>query len=74
MATDIGLTPSVGDPFMQAWERAVAAYFQGDFGRALEQVDAADTLVPGLWDVHRLRFLLKDLEEFRREITPTQTP
>ena len=74
MAKDIGLVPSVGDPFMEAWEQAVSAYFQGDFVRALERVGAADKLFPGLWDVHRLRFLLKDLEEFRREITPTQTP
>lgn len=74
MAKDIGLAPSTGDPFMQAWEQAVAAYFQGDFDRALERVDATDKLVPGLWDVHRLRFLLKDLKEFQREITPIQTP
>ena len=44
MATDIGLKPSTGDPFMQAWEQAVAAYFQGDFGRAMDRLEAADKL------------------------------
>jgi len=73
MAKDIGLAPSTGDPFMQAWEQAVAAYFQGDFGRALDGVEAADKLFPGLWDVQRLRFLLKDLEEFQRELTPPRS-
>jgi S1-C subfamily serine protease len=70
MAKDIGLAPSTGDPFMQAWEQAVAAYFQGDFRRAMEQLEAADKLVPGLWDVQRLRFLLRDLLEFQAEIMP----
>ena len=56
------------------WPRAVAAYFQGDFDRALERVEAADKLMPGLWDVHRLRVLLKDLEEFQKELTPARTP
>ncbi len=70
MAKDIGLTPSTGDPFMQVWGRAIAAYFQGDFDRALEGVEEADKLFPGLWDVQRLRFLLTDLEEFQRELTP----
>ena len=73
MAKDIGLAPSTGDPFMQAWEQAVAAYFQGDFGRALDGVEAAEKLFPGLWDVQRLRFLLKDLEEFQRELTPPRS-
>jgi S1-C subfamily serine protease len=74
MAKDIRLMPSVGDPFMQAWEQAVAAYFQGDFERAAERVEAADKLVPGLWDVQRLRVLLKDLEEFQRENMPVRPP
>jgi len=73
MAKDIGLAPSTGDPFMQAWEQAVAAYFQGDFERALSGLEAADKLFPGLWDVQRLRFLLKDLEEFQRELTPPRS-
>ena len=70
MAKDIGLTPATGDPFMGAWEQAIAAYFQGDFGRSLERLEVADTLVPGLWDVVRLRVLLKDLLEFQQEMTP----
>ena len=73
MAKDSGLMPSTGDPFMQAWEQAVAAYFQGDFGRAMDRLEAADKLLPGLWDVQRLRVLLKDLEEFQKEITPVRT-
>lgn len=74
MLRDLGVTPNRDDPFMDAWEHAVAAYFQGDYERALERLDAADKLLPGLWDVERLRFLLKDLLEFRKEITPTRTP
>ncbi len=74
MARDIGLTPRTGDPFMQAWEQAIAAYFLGDFERAAERAEAADKLLPGLWDVQRLRFLLKDLEEFQKALTPTRTP
>ncbi|MBP1776056.1 MAG: Peptidase, partial [candidate division NC10 bacterium] len=74
MAADIGLTPKTDDPFIQEWEQAISAYFQGDYDRALRYVDAADRLLPGLWDVQRLRFLLKDILEFRKEITPARTP
>jgi hypothetical protein len=74
MAKDIGLTPKTNDPFMGEWEQAVAAYFQGDYGRALERLEAADKLVPGLWDVQRLRVLLRDLEEFQRELRPVRPP
>jgi len=51
MAKDIRLTPRTGDPFMRAWEQAVAAYFQGDYNHALERLEAADKadkIVPGL--------------------------
>jgi hypothetical protein len=74
MARDIGLTPRTDDPFMQDWEKAIAAYFQGEYDRALQHVDAADKWLPGLWDVQRLRFLLKDILEFQKEITPARTP
>jgi len=70
MAKDIGLTPRTGDPFMQAWAQAVAAYFQGDFGRALEQLEAADKILPGLWDAQRLRVWLADQIEFQKKDTP----
>jgi len=70
MAKDIGLTPKNDDPFMREWEQAVAAYFQGDYPRALERLEAADKLLPGLGDVVRLRGLLTDLIEFQWEITP----
>lgn len=73
MAKGIGLTPKDDDPFMDEWEQAVAAYFQGDYGRALERLEAADRLLPGLGDVQRLRFLLKDLLEFRQGITPARS-
>jgi hypothetical protein len=64
----------VDDPFMAEWEHVVAAYFQGDYQRALERLEAADKFLPGLWDVERLRFLLKDILEFRKEIAPVRTP
>ena len=70
MAKDIGLTPKNDDPFMREWEQAVAAYFQGDYGRALERLEKADQLLPGLGDVQRLRILLKDLLEFQQEVAP----
>jgi serine protease Do len=72
MAKDIGLTPKADDPFSDEWERAIVAYFEGRFGEALERVEVAEKLFPGLWDVQRLRFLLTDLLEFKKEITPTQ--
>ena len=72
MAKDIGLTPKADDPFSDEWERAIAAYFEGKFGEALERVEVAEKLFPGLWDVQRLRFLLTDLLEFKKEITPTR--
>jgi serine protease Do len=74
MAADIGLTPKTDDPFMREWEQAISAYFQGDYDRALQYLESADRLLPGLWDVQRLSFLLKDIVEFRKEITPTRTP
>jgi len=70
MAKDIGLTPKTEDPFMREWEHAVVAYFEGDYRRAMERLEAADKFLPGLSDVERLRFLLKDLLEFQAEITP----
>jgi hypothetical protein len=72
MAKDIGLTPKADDPFSDEWERVIAAYFEGKFGEALERVEVAEKLFPGLWDVQRLRFLLTDLLEFKKEITPTR--
>ncbi len=74
MARDIGLVPKTNDPFMREWEAAIAAYFEGNYGLALERVDAADKLVRGLWDVQRLRALLVDIMEFTKEITPARTP
>jgi hypothetical protein len=70
MAKDIGLAPRADDPFTDEWEHAVVAYFGGDYRQALERLEVADKLLPGLWDVERLRFLLKDLLEFQWEITP----
>jgi serine protease Do len=72
MAKDIGLTPKADDPFSDEWERAIVAYFEGRFGEALERVEVAEKLFPGLWDVQRLRFLLTDLLEFKKEITPNR--
>ncbi len=59
---------------MDEWERAIAAYFAGKHREALEYVEGADKLFPGLWDVQRLRFLLTDILEFQKEITPARTP
>jgi hypothetical protein len=73
MAKDIGLTPRADDPFDQAWEQAVAAYFQGDWSRALERLEAAEKIVPGLWDVQRLRVWLADHLEFPHRGTPVPT-
>jgi hypothetical protein len=73
MAKDIGLTPKADDLFSDEWERAITAYFDGKHVEALGYVEAADKLFPGLWGVHRLRFLLKDLLEFQQEITPART-
>jgi hypothetical protein len=72
MAKDIGLTPKADDRFSDEWERAIGAYFGGKFGEALEYLEAAEKLFPGLWDVQRLRVLLKDLLEFKQEITPAR--
>jgi hypothetical protein len=72
MAKDIGLTPKADDRFSDEWERAITAYFEGKFGEALEYLEAAEKLFPGLWDVQRLRVLLKDLLEFKQEITPAR--
>jgi hypothetical protein len=72
MAKDIGLTPKAGDPFSDKWEQVIAAYFEGKFGEALENLEAADKLFPGLADVQRLRLLLADLLEFKKELTPTR--
>jgi hypothetical protein len=72
MAKDIGLTPKADDPFMDEWERAITAYFEGKYGQALAHVEAAEKRVPGLWDVERLRFLLTDILEFQKEITPVR--
>ena len=72
MAKDIGLTPKADDPFSDEWERAITAYFEGKHGEALEYVEGAEKLFPGLWDVQRLRFLLKDILEFKQEITPVR--
>ena len=60
MAEDIGLTPRADDPSDQAWEQAVAASSQGDWSRALERLDTADKIFPGLWDPQRLREWLMD--------------
>ena len=72
MAKDIGLTPKADDQFSDEWERVLTAYFQGKHGEALAYLETADKLFPGLWDVERLRFLLKDLLEFKQEYTPVQ--
>jgi len=74
MAKDIGLTPKADDPFSDEWERAITAYFEGKYGQALVHVEAAEKLLPGLWDVQRLRFLLTDILEFQKEITPVTKP
>lgn len=74
MAKDIGLTPKADDPFSDEWERAITAYFEGRHGEALEYVEGAEKLFSGLWDVQRLRFLLKDILEFKQEITPARVP
>jgi hypothetical protein len=58
---------------MEQWERAVAAYFESSMRRCCS-VEAAEKLLPGLWDVQRLRFLLTDILEFQKEITPVRTP
>ena len=74
MAKDYGVTPNTDDPFMEEWEATIAAYFQGDYRRAWERLEAADKLLPGLWDVERLRVLLKDLLELQAEVTPVLPP
>jgi serine protease Do len=72
MAKDIGLTPKADDPFSDEWERAITAYFEGKYGEALERLEGAEKLFPGLWDVQRLRVLLKDILALTQEITPTR--
>lgn len=74
MAKDYGVTPNTDDPFMEEWEATIAAYFQGDYRRALARLEAADKLLPGLMDVQRLRVLLKDLLELQAEVTPVPPP
>jgi len=72
MAKDIGLTPKADDAFMDEWERAITAYFEGKHGEALERLEDAEKLFPGLWDVQRLRVLLKDILALKQEIAPTR--
>jgi serine protease Do len=72
MAKDIGLTPKADDPFSDEWERAITAYFEGKYGEALERLEGAEKLFPGLWDVQRLRVLLKDILALTQEIAPTR--
>jgi hypothetical protein len=47
VARDIGLTPKTDDPFTREWESAIAVYFRGNRDRALQHIDAADTLWSG---------------------------
>jgi hypothetical protein len=54
--------------------KPIEQHFEGKYSQALTHVEAAEKLFPGVWDVQRLRFLLKDLEEFRNEITPVRRP
>lgn len=72
MAKDIGLTPKADDAFMDEWERAITAYFEGKHGEALGYLEGAEKLFPGLWDVQRLRVLLKDILTLKQEITPAR--
>ncbi len=54
-AGQIGLAPEPVTPFMQAWGRAVRAYFDGEYRRSLESTDAAWRIMPGFPDVEHLR-------------------
>lgn len=54
-ARGISLTPTADSPFTQTWERAVASYFQGDYARAVRQVEEANRIMPGFPDLMRLR-------------------
>ncbi len=51
----IGLTPNPETPLMSEWSEGVAAYFQGEYGRSLFHLDAAERLMPGFPDIQRLR-------------------
>lgn len=64
MARQIGLTPKADSPFMTEWNRALNSAVAGHLREALEHVDAADKIVPGLIDVWRARERIrKRLEE-----------
>ena len=64
MARQIGLTPKADSPFMTEWDQALNDGVAGHLREALEHVDAADKIVPGLIDVWRTRERIrKRLEE-----------
>jgi hypothetical protein len=64
MARQIGLTPKADSPFMREWHQALSDAVAGYLREALEHVDAADKIVPGLIDVWRTRERIrKRLEE-----------
>ena len=64
LAKDIGLTPKAESAFMAEWDQALNAGVAGRLREALEHVDAADKIVPGLIDVWRTRERIrKRLEE-----------
>jgi len=54
-ARAIGLAPTGDSPFTREWERALMAFFGEDYGRALQHLEAAERLAPGLPDARSLR-------------------
>ena len=55
LAKGIGLTPQPESPFMREWDQALEAVIAGRYLEALDHMDAADKIVPGLIDVQRAR-------------------
>ncbi|MFB3819521.1 MAG: trypsin-like peptidase domain-containing protein, partial [Candidatus Methylomirabilales bacterium] len=54
-ARGIGLAPDASSPFTREWERGIVAFFREDYSGAIQHLDAAERLVPGLPDVRALR-------------------
>lgn len=54
-AMQIGLVPNSDTPFMREWARGVDAYFRGEYQHSLEQIQAAEKIMPGFPDLMRLQ-------------------
>jgi len=53
-ARTINLTPTADSPFARAWDQAVHSFFQQDYRRTLQAVEAAERIRPGFMDVAQL--------------------